>query len=379
MHIAHVIEPMEHGVFIWVVDMANKLVESGYKVTVLHSIRELTPKNWREMFDSRVNLIHVQMSRSIDPIVDTKALIGLYQHLKHINPDVIHGHSSKSGFLARAAGFLLRKNHKVLYTSHAIHYPLIRQPIKRQVYKFLELVGYWLGGTIVACSKKEYEIILKEITSGKTERLIRISNGIDTDQTIAKDYSIQNKRVKIGVLGRISEQKAPWEFATIAKSINAKRNDIEFIWVGGGEDNDVANLEKSGVKVTGMLSREDALKEVSSLDIFLQTSLYEGLSLALLEAQVAGIPAVVTNIPGNDEVVQHQKTGYVGNTTAELEKFTEALIDSTELRQTMGQEAMRYAKQYFSFDVMGDIYKQRYQRIAENKDSSNCVAAPVLK
>ena len=379
MHIAHVIEPMEHGVFIWVVDMANKLVEAGYEVTVLHSIRELTPKKWREMFDSRVNLIHVQMSRSIDPIVDTKALFGLYQHLKRINPDVIHGHSSKSGFLARAAGFLLRKNDKVLYTSHAIHYPLIRQPIKRQIYKFLESVGYWLGGTIVACSKKEYDIILKEITKGKTDRLIRISNGIDTDQTIPKNYSIRNEKVKIGVLGRISEQKAPWEFATIAKSINAKRNDIEFIWVGGGEDNDVATLEKGGVRVTGMLSREDALKEVSTLDIFLQTSQYEGLSLALLEAQVAGIPAVVTNIPGNDEVVQHQQTGYVGNNTAELEKFTQALIDSPALRQKMGKEAMRYAKKYFSFDVMGDIYKQRYQCIAENTDRANCAVTPALK
>jgi glycosyltransferase involved in cell wall biosynthesis len=366
MHIAHVIEPMEHGVFIWVVDMANKLVASGYQVTVLHSIRKLTPKNWRDLFDLRVNLIHVQMSRSIDPIVDTSALIELYKHLKRINPDVIHGHSSKSGFLARVAGFLLRKNHKVLYTSHAIHYPLIQHPIKRRLYKYLELIGYWLGGTIVACSKKEYDIILKEITAKNTTRLIRISNGIDTEQTIPKDYSIKNNHVKIGVLGRISEQKAPCEFAIIAQSMHAKYNNIEFIWIGGGEDQDIKHLQESGVKVTGMLSREDALKEVSTLDIFLQTSRYEGLSLALLEAQVAGIPAVVTNIPGNDEVVQHQQTGYVGNTRAELETFTQRLIDSAELRQKMGKTAMEYAKQHFSFDVMGDRYKQRYQHIAKN-------------
>ncbi len=365
MHIAHVIEPMGHGVFIWVIDMSNKLVEAGYEVTVLHSIREETPENWREMFDPRVNLIHVQMSRAIDPVLDTKALIGLYKNLKRISPDVIHTHSSKSGFLARAAGFLLRKNHTLLYTSHAIHYPLIKKFFKRQIYKALELLGYWLGGTIVACSKKEYDIILKEITFGNTERLIRISNGIDVDQTIPKDYSQKNDKVKIGVLGRISEQKAPWDFATVAQSISAKRNDVEFIWIGGGEPDDVKLLNDAGVRVTGLLSRSDALKEVSSLDIFLQTSLYEGLSLALLEAQVAGIPAVVTNIPGNDEVVQHEKTGYVGNSNDELEEFTEQLIDSAELRQKMGETAMCYSKQHFSFDVMGDIYKEKYQAIAD--------------
>ena len=187
MHIVHVIEPMEHGVFIWVVDMANRLVADGYQVTVLHSIRKHTPENWRSLFDPRVKLIHVQMSREIDFITDFKALIGLVRNIKHLNPDIIHTHSSKGGFLARAAGFLLGRNKQLLYTSHAIHYPLIKQPFKRKLYKYLEHVGYWLGGTIVACGKEEYEIILKEITFGNTRRLIRISNGIDISQLKEKD------------------------------------------------------------------------------------------------------------------------------------------------------------------------------------------------
>ena len=207
MHIAHVIEPMEHGVFIWVVDMANRLVEDGYKVSVLHSIRENTPPNWREMFDPRVDLIHVQMSRSIDPVMDIKALISLTKNIKRINPDIIHTHSSKGGFLARVTGFLLRRNNRLLYTSHAIHYPLIQQPIKRRLYKYFEHIGYWLGGTIVACGKEEYEIIRKDITNGSGKRLIRISNGIDTVQLTPKDYSVKNEKVKIGVVGRISLQK----------------------------------------------------------------------------------------------------------------------------------------------------------------------------
>jgi len=48
MKIVHVIEPMAHGVFIWVIDMANNLVRNGYEVTVIHSLREDTPKNWRD-------------------------------------------------------------------------------------------------------------------------------------------------------------------------------------------------------------------------------------------------------------------------------------------------------------------------------------------
>ncbi len=367
MHIVHVIEPMEHGVFIWVVDMANRLVEDGYRVTVLHSIRENTPKNWREMFDSRVELIHVQMSRAIDPILDMKALISLIKNIKNLSPDIIHTHSSKGGFLARVAGFFLRKNNQLLYTSHAIHYPLIQQPIKRKLYKYFEHIGYWLGGTIVACGKEEYQIIRREITHGTGKRLIRISNGIDTFQLTSKDYSENNEKVKIGVVGRISLQKAPWVFAKIAAQLNKKRSDVEFIWIGGGEEEDVELLNKAGVVVTGMLDRSEALKLVPSLDIYFQTSAYEGLSLALLEAQASGIPAVVTKIPGNDEVVQHGETGFVGNSEEALMSFLEVLIDSKSKRESMGRMSKKLTEENFSLVAMAEQYKSEYKKMATGR------------
>lgn len=367
MKVVHVIEPMEHGVFIWVIDMANNLVENGYDVTVIHSLREATPENWRELFDSRVKLVHIQMGRAINPITDIKALFKITRQLKQIAPDVIHGHSSKSGVLARVAGFLLGQNKRTLYTSHAIHYPLIEQPLKRSIYKLLELVSYWMGGTIVACSKREYDIILEEITKGNAARLKCISNGIDLSQINAKDYSQpkpEGEKIRIGVLGRVSNQKAPWVFASIAKQLLAKHNNVEFIWVGGGEPEDEVPLKEAGVIITGFLDRDSAIQETAKLDIFLQTSLYEGLSLALLEAQAAGIPAVVSNIPGNDEVVQHEQCGFVGDDEAELAAFTERLIESAALREQLGTGARRYVQENFSFDAMGDQYKALYEAAA---------------
>lgn len=367
MKVVHVIEPMEHGVFIWVIDMANNLVENGYDVTVIHSLREATPENWQELFDSRVKLIHIQMGRAINPVTDIKALFKITRELKRIQPDVIHGHSSKSGVLARVAGFLLGQNKRTLYTSHAIHYPLIKQPFKRSIYKLLELVSYWMGGTIVACSKREYDIILEEITNNNPTRLRRISNGIDLSQIQVRDYSIPKpagEKVRIGVLGRVSNQKAPWVFAAIAKQILAKHNNVEFIWVGGGDPEDEVPLIDAGVIITGFLDRDSALKETAKLDIFLQTSLYEGLSLALLEAQAAGIPAVVSNIPGNDEVVQHEQCGFVGNDEAELTAYTERLVESATLREQLGTGARLYVEENFSFDAMGDQYKALYEEAA---------------
>ena len=116
------------------------------------------------------------------------------------------------------------------------------------------------------------------------------------------------------------------------------------------------------MSITGFLDRDSALSVVSGLDVFLQTSLYEGLSLALLEAQAAGVPAVVSNIPGNDEVVQHNQCGFVGNNEAELTGFVERLIESPELREQLGIGARLYVKENFSFDAMGNQYKALYKQ-----------------
>ncbi|MGK0270660.1 MAG: glycosyltransferase involved in cell wall biosynthesis, partial [Cocleimonas sp.] len=105
-------------------------------------------------------------------------------------------------------------------------------------------------------------------------------------------------------------------------------------------------------------------KLIPSLDIYFQTSAYEGLSLALLEAQASGIPAVVTKIPGNDEVVQHGKTGYVGENEEKLTDYLIELIESSTEREKLGVYAKQHTEQNFSLTAMADQYKDEYQKMS---------------
>ena len=155
--------------------------------------------------------------------------------------------------------------------------------------------------------------------------------------------------------------------------MNDLRTDVEFIWIGGGEEEDVKMLNDAGVTVTGMLDRSEALKLIPSLDIYFQTSAYEGLSLALLEAQASGIPAVVTKIPGNDEVVQHGKTGYVGENEDQLLQYLTALIDSPEERKQLGEFAKQHTESYFSLSAMADQYKEEYDKMTSDQSNFSVV------
>ena len=73
----------------------------------------------------------------------------------------------------------------------------------------------------------------------------------------------------------------------------------------------------------------------------------------------------MTKIPGNDEVVQHGLSGFVGETEKELTPHLEALIDSAEKRQQMGQQAKKYTEENFSLPAMAEQYKIKYQQIAD--------------
>jgi len=117
-----------------------------------------------------------------------------------------------------------------------------------------------------------------------------------------------------------------------------------------------ALLEAAGVDVTGWQERDKALDRLADLDVYVQTSLWEGMPIAVIEAQVAGIPAVVTDVVGNRDVVEDGVTGFVVANPREMYERVAQLSKDPDLRYKMGAEARRRARIRFSLDRMvGDL------------------------
>jgi glycosyltransferase involved in cell wall biosynthesis len=104
---------------------------------------------------------------------------------------------------------------------------------------------------------------------------------------------------------------------------------------------------------------------MSQLDVYVQTSRWEGMPLALIEAQVAGIPAVVTNVVGNRDIVIHCVTGFVASNDEELAKYLALLRDNPTLCQQMGTAARKHAMERFSMDVIFREWRLLYGLIDE--------------
>lgn len=304
MKIVHVVECFAGGVFSFLSNLTNELDKEEY--IVIYGInRDNIPSDFREKFPPNTKFIPWKSaSRSLNPLTDLKALWELYIILKKIDDiDIIHLHSSKAGFLGRIVSFLLGKSSRTIYTPHAISFlRLDVSPKKRKIFIWMERFASFLGGKTVACSQSEKEAIEEQGIKNVTF----INNGIKPLQ-IEKKENISNKITIISV-GRLSIQKNPKLFNDIASEFKDNPN-IKFIWCGDGELK--SELISQNIKCTGWIERKELENYLANADIYLSTSLWEGLPLSVLEAMSIGLPVILSSCVGNRDLVEDNGVLYI--------------------------------------------------------------------
>lgn len=358
------------------IQLSNQAAAAGAGVTILHSLRPETPLNVASLFHPKVKLVYVHMAREINFKTDWISLWALVKNLRRLNPAVVHLHSSKAGVLGRLAAKIASPRAMVYYSPHGLSF--LRRDVsamKQYAYLTFERLASRMGGTIIACSRSE----MIEIQDKMRARSVRlIENGVNVPGIPLRRRRNDDK-VVIGMSGRASFQKNHLAFISLARNLHT--SDASFLWIGGNRD-DVPDLSQGcSISCSGWVSRERALELTSELDIYVQTSRWEGMPLALIEAQVAGIPAVVTDVVGNRDVVIHGVTGFVASTEEEMAQYLAILRDDRELREQMGNAARRSASVRFSMDIIFRewlcIYKPgQEQPLREISEANPTTVAP---
>lgn len=314
--ILHIVEAFGGGVFTVLSDLLNEL-SKDYEVVVAYSLRPQTPKNFKEYFNNNIKFIEVKnLTRNINLYKDIKALKELRKIIKEENPDIVHLHSSKAGILGRV-GIHDRKI-KMFYNPHGFSFlKLDDSRLKRFIYRVIEKCAAIINNrcTIIGCSKGEYEEAKK-----LNKNSICINNGVNIEKLreetkYLKERKIDYNNLKICTIGRIGFQKNPRMFNEIAKKFPC----IQFTWIGDGELRN--ELSSPNIKVTGWKERKDVLKYLNENDIFVLTSLWEGLPISLLEAMYMKKVCIVSNVIGNRDVIENYKNGYIFNNIEEIVNF----------------------------------------------------------
>lgn len=353
----HIVEALGGGVFSSISQLCKYLDKDRFDICLVHSIRPETPENYKEFFPQGVNLIHMPMAREISPAADLKTFADIVKILKQHKPDIVHLHSSKAGFIGRLACRLAGiKN--VFYSPRGFSF-LMRDSssAKRKIYYALEKLAARLGGTIVAVSSDELKYA-KELSGSAAI----VPNGVDLEviqgcRNAANGRPSGNGRITAGTSGRISVQKDPALFLRSVKKVKGKAG---FVWIGDGELR--AELEAGGIDIaiTGWKSRAESLGLLSGLDIYIQTSSWEGMPIAVLEAMALGKPVVATDIIGNRDLVVHGETGFLAKDENDLSRYLDVLIADKELRVKMGEKARALISERHDMKKTARAYEDLY-------------------
>ena len=211
-----------------------------------------------------------------------------------------------------------------------------------------------------------------------------VYNGVDTERflpdgqvrlRIRREAEIGKQFVWLAV-GRL---EAPKDYPTLIRAfarVSAAREDTLLWIVGDGPlRGQLEALSREmglqlGVRFWGL--RGDVSNLMNAADAFVMSSSWEGLPNALIEAQACGLPAVVTDVGGNAEVVIHEETGFIvppQNPDALAEAMLRLMGLPVEMRQQMGRLARQRVEQQFSLDSVVTLWENLYRELLQLRNS----------
>ena len=138
--ILHIVEAFGGGMFTFLADLSNAISDE-YEVIIVYGKRKETPDNFKEYFCNNIRFIEVKnFTRSINFVKDFKAFCEIKRIIKEENPDIIHLHSSKAGFIGRFAAN--GKKIKMLYNPHGFSFLMQNSSkLKRRMYWLIEKIA----------------------------------------------------------------------------------------------------------------------------------------------------------------------------------------------------------------------------------------------
>lgn len=282
--------------------------------------------------------------------------------------DLIHAHLPWAGIASRFAGKL--SGIPVIYTEHNKQE---RYHIATRLANLFTL--NWL--TKVIAVSEDVEQSIRKHKSNLKASLITILNGVNTERfapgqfqrnEIREKFNIPVTAPVIGTIAVFRFQKRLDLWIELAKKILEYQPETRFIIVGDGPLKDLLlakqkelNLE-SNVHFAG--TQTEVRPYLATFDLYMMTSVFEGLPIALLEAMASECAVVSTNAGGIKEVIRPGVDGLLCdiNEPGRLVDFAKELLADPEKRNTLALQARQRVKEEFSMERMvkelEDVYKR---------------------
>jgi glycosyltransferase involved in cell wall biosynthesis len=370
LRVIHATECAASGTLNVIVSLAHELAAAGARQTIVYCPRAETPPDLDALFPAGVEFVGVPAARGLHWGFVANFSAALARAVREFEPDVVHLHSSKAGFLGRLTRVVYRWPSRTLYSPHGLSFVDPDRHFRNSLFRFLEWLVAGRGTVPVGCGRGEAELLAR--LSGREALLLE--NPVD--ESFFDVPRLPASVPTVMTLGRLSRQKAPENFAAVARSVRQHIPEARFIWVGDGEPGYRSVLESAGCEVTGWCNRAAVSDQLSRAHVYLQTSRWEGLPISVIQALAAGVPCVVNDCIGNRDAVEDGVDGFVAATDALPDRVMQLLGDAA-LRERFGAAARVEAARRFGRAAFRAQVRELYG-ITEHAPSPNTLEAHVV-
>jgi glycosyltransferase involved in cell wall biosynthesis len=334
--------------------------------------------DYLDVVSGDVDAIRIEgLGRRVNLVGDLRAFVSLVKEIRAFKPDLIHTHTAKAGFLGRTASMVS------LYPSirvHTFHGHLLNGyfgNLKRSLVILTEkILAIFTDRLLAVGDKVQQDLLAAGI--GHPENFELMPPGLQITKLPSKKdaqefFSLPSHMLQCAFIGRVTQIKRPDRFLDVVAEIKKRRIDLEFLMAGDGELLEALReriaAEELPVKVLGWQS--DMERVLAASDIVILTSDNEGTPLSLIQAGMAALPVVTTNVGSIPEVVIDGVTGIITNVDVmEMADALEKLAGDVGLRARMGSTAKEFTMANFGVNRLVYDHEELYKRLISNRAKS---------
>ena len=341
-------------------------------------------KLMKEAERKNVHLLYIpHLIRNINPLKDAQAFFMLLYYTIKGKYDIVHTHSSKAGILGRWAAKLASVP-VIIHSPHGHIFYGYFNSFFTGFFILAEKITAFFTDTIITLTRKGRDDHIK-LGIAPIEKFAVVRSGVNLSLYLNKTVDVLNVKRELGLpdnlpiigsLGRFDPIKGYTYFIEAANLVLKKTDNVHFLLVGRGSEEAILKnkVKNMGIedKITFIDWRKNLVDVFNVLDIFILSSLNEGMGKVVVEAMVCGKPVVATCVGGVPEIVDDGKTGILVP-PQDTEKIKDAillLLTNEKLREEMGKKGKSKIDYYFSIEYMikrkDSIYRNSFRKKMTN-------------
>ena len=327
------------------------------------------------------------MSREITPFKDLVSLFCMVRLLLREKPNIVHTHTPKAGLIGMLGAWLVRVPHR-LHTVAGM--PLMEsRGLKRVILLIVEKLTYACATQVYPNSKGLEKFIIEEsLTSVQKLKVLGngSSNGIDTQhfsrtqeldeqvKKIEQKYTILKGDFVFVFVGRIVADKGINELLNAFDKLSTEHKNVKLLLVGSFEEkldplvSKSKEIMKHNENILHVGFQEDVRAFFATSQCLVFPSYREGFPNVVMQAGSMGLPSIVSDINGCNEIIQEKQNGIIipPKDTNALYKAMKILLTDTALTISLAKNSREMIVKNYEQEFVWQCIKDEYDKVIQN-------------